>query len=431
MLYSPRMRTQAAKQILVIVDITYLSGREQLSGIYRFAARRPDWRILLRTDTEFQPVNAQDLAGRVDGIILKTGRSLQTVTKLADAGIPVALIDSPHDSDLRPRESVVVISDNVNVGRAAADHFGSLGRFSAYGFVADPCDYEWSRARHAGFRTALRNHGREVVCFHQTEGVSAHQDVSELAAWLKSLPRPIAIFAAYDARASRVIEACQRARLSVPRDVSIIGVDNDPLVCENTRPRLTSIKLDNEGQGFAAAQALAHLLGQRARSSRPRTILCPHLRVVERESTASVVPASYLVERINKLIDACACEGVTVHEIARELDISYRLLILRYRQFCGTTLREALIQRRLKEVRHLLKATDYPMTKIAKNCGFRSNVVLSHLFARRFGCSMGAWREQARAERKPASRSAGTAASTARRQTRGSGSAARGETRRR
>lgn len=390
------MHAKPTKEILVIMDITYMSGREQLSGIYRFASRKPNWRIQLRTDTEFQPINTLDLSGQVDGIILKMGKSLKAVSDYAGDAIPVTLIDSPHDCDAQPKNSAVVISDNLNVGKAAAEHFIALGRFATYAYVADPCDYEWSRDRYRGFSTTLESHGYKTECFHQSEGISAQEDVVELATWLKSFPKPIAVLAAYDVRASHVLEACQKNRLAVPRDVSILGIDNDPLVCENTRPRLSSIKLDNEGQGFAAAQVLNKLLSRK--SPRPAgPIQCPHLRIVERESTAPVIPATYLVERALKIINDHACEGLRVSEIAKELDVSYRLLILRFKQICGITIREALIKQRLEEVKHLLKTTNYSTVRIARNCGFRSSVVLAHLFTRRMGCSMGRWRQQARA----------------------------------
>jgi transcriptional regulator GlxA family with amidase domain len=52
--------------------------------------------------------------------------------------------------------------------------------------------------------------------------------------------------------------------------------------------------------------------------------------------------------------------------------------------------------RRLKEAKRLLSGTEWPMKRIAERCGFRSQIVLAHLFSSRFGKSMRQWRSDAR-----------------------------------
>lgn len=377
-------------QILVIMDMTYQSGREQLAGIYRYAAHKPGWDIHLRTDSEFKSIDEQALEGKIDGIILKNGTSLPAIAKFFGK-LPIVLIDRPHDREIKSRRTAVITSDNVNVGRAAADCLLSLGRFATFAYVTDEYDYEWSRDRYRGFADTLASKGLSPAFFARPKGATDDEEIRCLADWLKSLQPPMAVFAAYDSRARIVLDACRKSQLAAPRDVAILGVDNDLLICENSRPRLSSVKLDNEGQGFIAAKSLDSLLRGKSKGF-ANPILCPHLKIVERESTAPVAPATYLVERIGELIDAKACDGIRVEDIARELGVSYRLAILRYQQLKGQSIREALICRRLAEVQRLLKDTSYPMVRIARLCGFKSNVVLSHLFTRRFGVSMGEWR---------------------------------------
>ena len=50
--------------------------------------------------------------------------------------------------------------------------------------------------------------------------------------WLRTLPTPVGLMACYDARASHVLEGCRELGLRVPDDVALIGVDNDPIMCE-------------------------------------------------------------------------------------------------------------------------------------------------------------------------------------------------------
>ena len=72
--------------------------------------------------------------------------------------------------------------------------------------------------------------------------------------------------------------------------------------------------------------------------------------------------------------------------------VSARLANLRYSKATGHSIQEELVSRRLAEAKRLLSKTSWPMTRIATRCGFKSRVVLTHLFSAHFGMSMSAWR---------------------------------------
>jgi len=42
------------------------------------------------------------------------------------------------------------------------------------------------------------------------------------------------------------LESCQRAKVMVPEQVAVIGVDNDELMCDICTPQLTSVIVDDE-----------------------------------------------------------------------------------------------------------------------------------------------------------------------------------------
>ena len=63
----------------------------------------------------------------------------------------------------------------------------------------------------------------------------------ELAKWLRRFAKPAAVLAADDAAAQEVLQACASARLSVPGEVSVLGIDDEEFVCENATPTLSSI----------------------------------------------------------------------------------------------------------------------------------------------------------------------------------------------
>lgn len=371
------------QRILVALDLTHQSGREQLSGFYRYADAKSDWEIRLVPSTEasYRPMIEDLIRQGIDGVVMKGECVTDLSNPIKDAGVPIVAIDRARRGQ-DEFAHVSICNDNRLIGRDAILHFDSLGRYAAYGFAPDPNDCEWSRVRGQVFC-------REATSRHP--GVPVSVADASLSDWLVALPKPAAVFVAFDAHAATVLETCRELNLKVPGDIAVLGVDNDALICEHTRPKLSSIRPDHEGQGFAAARTLDRLLS--GYDSESLTVVCPPLGVIERDTTENVPPAVLLVRAINTYLDQHALEPVSVAEIIRNVHVSARLANLRYAQAMGHSIREELIRRRLKEVQHLLLKTDYPIKRIAARCGFKSPVVLTHLFHKRTGMSLRDWRE--------------------------------------
>jgi len=71
--------------------------------------------------------------------------------------------------------------------------------------------------------------------------------------------RPTALFCSNDEMALGVIWACQRLGLSIPRDLSVVGVDNanwSPFI----QPRLTTIAQPSYDMAVSAVDALVQLI---------------------------------------------------------------------------------------------------------------------------------------------------------------------------
>ena len=67
--------------------------------------------------------------------------------------------------------------------------------------------------------------------------------------------RPDAVFAYSDRTALSAIEACLAAGLRVPEDIRIVGYDDIEAAATN-KPSLSTIRVDKEALGYAAARAL-------------------------------------------------------------------------------------------------------------------------------------------------------------------------------
>ncbi|MBQ2630598.1 MAG: helix-turn-helix transcriptional regulator, partial [Kiritimatiellae bacterium] len=104
------------------------------------------------------------------------------------------------------------------------------------------------------------------------------------------------------------------------------------------------------------------------------------------------------------IIDRHALEGITAADVVARLHVSRSLADLRFREVTGTSILEAILNRRLAEVKRMLGGTDMRISEIAVRCGYRDANYLKNLFRKRFGLSMREFRARMRQlHNKPAS----------------------------
>jgi LacI family transcriptional regulator len=173
-------------------------------------------------------------------------------------------------------------------------------------------------------------------------------------------------------------------------------VDDQQEICENVRPRLTSIEPDFEGIGYLLAQRMDELL---TTGKAKKTSICGVRRIVERETTRDLSGAARLVTAAEKYINANACQGLppspkglVPSALAAALKVSRRYLEIRFKKVKGEGIAEAIRRRKLEEVCRMLKETDLPIGEIATRCGFPVPTHLNALFRRTFGTTLRAYR---------------------------------------
>ena len=269
----------------------------------------------------------------------------------------------------------------------AAQHLVKDGAYTTFGFVGAFSDRAWSRDRGAFFARELRRLGHRDV--HIFQGDPRRREL-ELLMWLKRLPKPAAVFASNDHCADGVLRICSEGGVRVPDDLAVLGVDDDPIFCIHTHPSLSSLHPDFEAEGHLAAQTLSKFL--KGRRVRAHQLVGGDTTVTDRMSTAPCAPSGRLVRRADEIIAERACAGLNADVIAGLLGISRRLLDLRYRQIKGRSVREAIEDMRLARVRRLLSGTRLSHREIARACGYRSASYMEHVFTKRFGQSMRAFR---------------------------------------
>ena len=366
------------KNVIAAFTIGNIAGRNCLSGMFDFVNEGHNWKIrYMQSPDELTPeVVTKAIADKVDGIITGFRKRSDGMEALEKANIPVVFTDYPRcgTPDIS-QHNQLICNDDIQIGREGAKYLRSRGAFRSYAFIPTPTHTRWSTLRERGFRLQLMEAG----------AISSRFDPSDnLENFLLCLQKPAAIMAATDYVAMLTMEACKAANLSIPEQVAIIGVDNDELLCNSSRPTLTSIKPDHEGLGRLGAKILDCMMnGRKIPKTIPSKVMC--LGVVERDSTRIVPPAGYIVRESLAFIRNNATHGITVNDVIKHVGVSRRLLYLRFKQMTGKPIYETILDCRLEAAQHKLKQTTATLSQIAKECGIGSANRLSHLFYERFG----------------------------------------------
>lgn len=378
------------KKVAIVIDMTAgAAARDVLSGIFKFINAGHPWsiRIIQLPSDSLLTVFPGSLDERLDGIIVTCLSDEATNKAIAASRLPTVFVDVRHSLFERRAGAVSFIrNDNEGIGAIGARYLCELGNFNAYGFVPDIDRRAWSNLRENAFVKELAARKIKANVFGGGSKVNL-TDSNNLKRWILHLQKPCALMAAYDYRATQVLEVCAEAGLSVPGQVALLGVDNDELLCNTSAPPLSSISPDHVDEGFQAGAELYRLFRLGVRAKR-REKTCRIRGIVKRESTTAAAPAAALLRRALAFIDANLRTNLKTDDIANGLGISRRLLERRFHDVRGESVHHCILTRRLSLVKYLLKTTRRSSAKIAAECGFSSASFLSHLFSRTVGCSM-------------------------------------------
>jgi DNA-binding LacI/PurR family transcriptional regulator len=173
--------------------------------------------------------------------------------KLADAKIPLVLIDPPREpaEHIQSRGIRSVGTTNWQGGLTATRHLIELGH-RRIGVISGWEDLWSSRARLGGYRAALAEAGLPADERLVYRGHLTPDGARDAAAALLNLPEPpTAVVAGNDAQAFGVLQALGERGLRAPDDLSVIGFDDVP-IASWASPPLTTIR-----QPLAAMAATA------------------------------------------------------------------------------------------------------------------------------------------------------------------------------
>ena len=395
--YTVRMDGKSTKRIGLLIERTRAFGRELCEGIISYAQERDDWEIAFLNVTDVKSLRKMR---DIDGFIARvTSETLARDLKRTSRPVVDVYYDFAH------KDFAVVKTKHERIGVLAAEHFLDRHfRNFAYcpyggGRTSRYCQLSFTRRlRREGFGCAVyggRDAGRyefdDSAVIAETIGLP--RIVKSLEKWLRSLKKPVAVFCPGDLRAWQLINVCRLAGIDVPREVAVLGLDNDMILCGSSRPMLSSIDPDTRRIGRVAAETLAAMMdgtaprGQIVRQVDPAGI-------VARKSTETIPDAPSWLSDALVFIRRNAKNGISATDVFRMLGRSHTIVTRAFRSALGTTVQRAIADARLDEARRLLLGTDASIKQVAALSGFASVSYMLQAFTAKYGVSPGAWRRQ-------------------------------------
>lgn len=382
----------------LLVERSRAFGRELCEGVITFAQEREDWELHFLNAKDIQ---RHDMREPMDGFIARVTTDAMA-NDLRKTDKPV--VDLYYE---KPRQGFAIVKTmHETIGRLAAEHFLDR-RFKNFAY----CPYgggKTSKYCKTAFARRLRRDGFSCSVYPGGGGtydvgdmdiisdtISPPSDAKRLSKWLTSLPKPTALFCPGDLRAWQVVRLCQSNGIAVPRDVAVLGLDNDMLICGASRPMLSSIDPDTREIGRTAAETLAGMM-ERGIPQKPIVRQIKPSGVVTRASTETFPVDPPWISDALVFIRRNARNGINASDVFAVLGKSHTVVTKSFRKVLGTTVVEEISKARLDDACRLLRDTDMDMARIAELSGYASASYFMQAFKSGKGISPGAWRARQR-----------------------------------
>lgn len=384
-------------KVAVFVETSRGYGRALCEGIADFAQANGHW--VFEGGGESWEAGLRALAPDAAGVIARIPNA-KMARALARLRVPV--VDLYRWRDYAGISSVD--ADHAAIGRMAAAWFleRRFKRFAFCGYTGAP----FSDLRGNAFKEAVEACGH--ACSYYREAAYASEylgkmilqaecygeppDRDRMAAWLEALERPTALFCCHDIRAYQVVTLCKELGVAVPREVSVMGVDNDRILCGFSDPMLTSVDPDAQRIGWSGARHLFELMTG-ARRGVTHTRVAPR-RIVERASTETDPVEPLWLSDALRFIRKEIPQGVNAEEVIRHVGLSHTQVEKAFVKALGCTVHQEIARLRMREACRLLTETAHPAAEISAFVGFSSPQYFNRLFSSQFGVAPGEYRRR-------------------------------------
>jgi len=392
------MRSNKAHRIALLFNGNKSFDRDVIAGVAaHLGSTRAVWELFMEEDFRLRLAGIEHWRG--DGVIADFDDPA-VVEALSRCKVPVVGVGGSYASEADyPRGVPYVATDNFKMVKLARDHLIDVGlqRFAMFSLPKSP-ETRWAQERETAFVQLMHDDQMDAEIYRgsETSAASWDQAVQGQLAWLRSLPKPIGIVAVTDARARQLLQACSLAGISVPEQVALIGIDNDPLVRMLTRIPLSSVIQGGQEIGRTAAHLLEQMLhGVRLANTR---ILVPPAGINVLASTRHEPLKHPHVMRAQHFIRQYGCQGIKTHQVAEYVGVSRSSLEAYFRQELGCSVHDVILNFKLEAAKAGLEAGERSIADVALACGFTSTQYMHLVFKRELGCTPRAYRDRMQGE---------------------------------
>ena len=386
-----KRRTAKVRNVLVSISIQGASGRDCLFGILQQIQCGMHWQVHLLNDIcSVIETLKKEREIRFDGIITEIPYDKKAINYLNSLEIPIIFTNYNDENPQLGENCGIVQLDDVSIGAEAVRFLSNLGKFRSWVFATTTPGDRFSILRERGFRDALgkKEITPTILSIDPTQNAFLEGDAN--CRRISVLPKPIAIFAAWDHAAVSALTICQKVGVKVPDQAVITGVDNDEILCLGVSPTLTSILPDHINLGKNAVLELQKMMNGR----NPRKLVLKRSirEIISRNSTRPTKPAEHLIRNALDYISNHCEEPISVGDVVRHLRISRALADRRFRELHGESIRKAIAKARIAAIKKRLKTSRSQIADIAQTFGFANAATLSRYFHRETGQTPSAYR---------------------------------------
>lgn len=364
-----------APRIVLLLSAARGFDQGLLSGIARYASLHGPWTFYREPHAYFvrqERTTARDLRAWKPDAAICPARRLDLIRPLR---VPTVALDLNEYEGKIPG----VVTDDSSAGCIAAEHLLRLGfrEFAYCGFES----MRWSRERASAYCETIIAAGFGVNVYRSPyrRAVTWTKEEPLITDWIKKLPKPIGLFCANDDRSANILESCRALGFGVPEDIAVIGVDDDPFVCDLANPPLSSVAMASERVGYEVAELL-HAMIQGTAKMEGQRIVATAMGVSARQSTDILMVGDADVRSALQFIRENVNRPIQVRDVVRATNLSHRTLNDRFHAECGSSILKQLTNYRIGQISRLLRETELSMVEISRIVGFESD----HHFARYF-----------------------------------------------
>jgi LacI family transcriptional regulator len=391
-------RRSGPRNVAILIETNRVYGRGMLEGIIKYNRANGPWSIYFEPHGLHDPPPPWLSAWRGDGILLARIDDERMIQAVRATHLPVV--------DLRNRWPhlgfPVITVDNRLIAKLGAEHLLSRS-FRQFGwFGLPPGEHVHMDERGDWFVKQINEAGFPCDVFPanpQQRHLSWEQQQEEIVRWVQRLPKPAGVMCGNDDRGQQLLNACLLNGIHVPEEVAVLGVNNDPFLCNLSTPPLSSIDVNPRQIGWEAAALLDRMMdGQKPPKDPIEVEPGP---VFTRQSSDILAIEDRDIAWVTRFIREKACEGIGVEDVLKAYPVARSTLQRKMKQFLGRTLIEEILRVRIERARILLAETSDALDVIAHKAGFSSGKYFGDVFYRATGVRPTTYREHHQRGTKP------------------------------